>query len=400
MTKKIIKTLFYLCLIFLLLLVTNVDFNQIRNLPENFLASQEDVNQINKSKKYGSIIKADLGKIQETSKSEKNKSTIVFKLFGFIPIKKIIVRNTPEEDVFAGGNPLGISGFTNGVLVLNTNYFENDKTLKSSQSLPLEKGDLINQINQTKVDNIDDVKKILEESDGESVEIMFKRGKKNLKSIVKKQLTKNQKIRLGLLVKDDISGVGTLTFVKKDGSFGALGHAMSENQAIIPLKDGNVYDCSLLNIQKAEKNKAGQLKCVFLQGEGNKGSISKNTDYGVFGKLKENNGLIDENLTYKIGGMLNVSPGDAKIVSAVSGIREEYDIEIIKANKQSSKSTKGITFRVKDKRLLDLTGGIVQGMSGSPIVQNRKIIGAVTHVFLNDSTKGYGVYSDWMMDCF
>ena len=113
--------------------------------------------------------------------------------------------------------------------------------------------------------------------------------------------------------------------------------------------------------------------------------------------MKECSGLVDENLTAKLGGRLGVTMGKAKIVSSISGIREEYDIEIIKAKYQKNADDKSLVFRVKDKRLIELTGGIVQGMSGSPIMQNGKIIGAVTHVFMSDPTKGYGVYVDWMM---
>ena len=136
---------------------------------------------------------------------------------------------------------------------------------------------------------------------------------------------------------------------------------------------------------------------VFVKKDIN-GTVSLNTKYGIFGKLNENENLVDKNLKLQLGGRLSVKPGKAKIISSVSGIREEYDIEIIKANYQSVSDDKSIFFRVKDERLINLTGGIVQGMSGSPIIQNDKIIGAVTHVFLSDPTKGYGVYTDWMIE--
>ena len=128
-----------------------------------------------------------------------------------------------------------------------------------------------------------------------------------------------------------------------------------------------------------------------------KGELEKNTKFGVFGQLKDGENLIDENLSSKIGGRLSVNPGKAYIVSSISGIREEYEIEIIKASYQSKADDKSIVFRVKDKRLIELAGGIVQGMSGSPILQNGKLVGAVTHVFTSDPTKGYGIYSDWMV---
>ena len=187
--------------------------------------------------------------------------------------------------------------------------------------------------------------------------------------------------------------------MKKDMSFAALGHAITngEDENRIPITDGKVYSCSTLGIVKGEKNKPGELKCYFVDKD-EKGDISKNTKYGIYGKLTDTNDLIDNNLTMNIGGRFSVKPGKAYIMSSVSGLLEEYEIEIIKANYQSQNNGKSIVFRVTDKRLLNLTGGIVQGMSGSPIIQNDKIVGTVTHVFISDASKGYGVYCDWMLE--
>ena len=167
---------------------------------------------------------------------------------------------------------------------------------------------------------------------------------------------------------------------------------------IVPVKEGKIYLCNLIGINKGEKNNPGQLRCLFLQNSKNKGNIVSNSKFGINGTMSNLDGLVDENLTAKLGGRLSVTPGKATIVSDISGIKEEYEIEIIKANYQKKANDKSLVFRVKDKRLLDLTGGIVQGMSGSPIMQNGKIVGAVTHVFLSDPTKGYGVYCDWMLN--
>ena len=201
-------------------------------------------------------------------------------------------------------------------------------------------------------------------------------------------------------MKDYVSGIGILTFVNsKTGEYGALGHAILEESGgnIVPVSSGNVYACNLIGITKGEKNNPGQLRCVFVQNSKNKGTIEDNDKFGITGVMNNLDGLVDENLTAKIGGRFSVTPGKATIVSDISGIKEEYEIEIIKANYQKKANDKSLIFRVKDKRLLNLTGGIVQGMSGSPIMQNGKIVGAVTHVFLSDPTKGYGVYTDWMV---
>ena len=202
-------------------------------------------------------------------------------------------------------------------------------------------------------------------------------------------------------MKDNITGVGTLTFVNKNtNEYGALGHAIVDDVGgnIVPVSNGNVYSCNLIGINKGQKNNPGQLRCVFVQNGKTKGSIASNSKFGIKGVMTNTSGLVDENLTAKIGGRFSVTPGKATIVSDISGIKEEYEIEIIKANYQKKANDKSIVFRVTDKRLLNLTGGIVQGMSGSPIMQNGKIVGAVTHVFLSDPTKGYGVYCDFMLD--
>ena len=236
---------------------------------------------------------------------------------------------------------------------------------------------------------------------GEEDEIVYLRKNRPIKALLKTHKDdETGRLKLGLWVKDDVTGVGTLTFVNKNThKYGALGHPIVEANSgnTVPVSTGRLYECNLIGINKGKKNDPGELKCVFVSNSKSKGDIESNTKFGISGYLKDTKGLVDENLTAKLGGRLGVKLGKAKIVSSISGIREEYDIEIIKANYQKTANDKSLVFRVKDKRLLELTGGIVQGMSGSPIMQDGKIVGAVTHVFLNDPTKGYGVYSDWMV---
>ena len=209
------------------------------------------------------------------------------------------------------------------------------------------------------------------------------------------------KYKLGLWVKNEASGVGTLTYVEHEtDKFGALGHPITdfETGAVVPAKSGKVFNCSVVGLSKGEKGTPGEMKGVFMQGKNSKGSIEKNTESGVFGKITDKSTLVDINKSAEVGGRLSVRPGKATLVSSITGVCENYEIEIIKANYQPKSSDKSFVFRVVDERLLDLTGGIIQGMSGSPIMQNGKIIGAVTHVFVSDPTKGYGIYIDWMLE--
>lgn len=389
-------------LIFSLTFISNVDFSQIFSLPEGFMASFNDVDKVNERNAFGGFVRTCLEKDQTSVGSEKDKNgVIIFKLFGFIPIRKVKVALLPEDEVYVGGVPIGISVQSNGAIVISdTTYSSENGKFEINKNKYFKAGDILKTIDGVNIENVDQVEQILDENKRGVVEIEYLRDN-NLKSASVK-LLKNEagKYKLGLWARDDMSGIGTLTFVnKKNKHYCALGHAITDGHSdnIIPINGGRVYDCSIIGINKGKKNAPGELKGLFMQSDA-KGSIDKNCKFGISGVLDEVDGVIDSNLTAKVGGRLSVKPGKAKIFSSVSGIREEYDIEIIKASYQSKQADKSMVFRVKDKRLIELTGGIVQGMSGSPILQDGKIIGAVTHVFLSDATKGYGVYSDWMIE--
>lgn len=330
------------------------------------------------------------------SSQKQQEGTIVFKLFGVIPIRKVKVNILPEEEVYIGGVPIGIMLFTDGAVVISENMVNTlDGTTKTNDFF--KKGDIICSINGKHIDSLKQISTLLQESDGHAKIEFLRNNKLHLADV--DLLKTDEGYKLGLWVKDDISGIGTLTFAWQESqNFSAIGHPITDGKEgnIIPVTSGKIYDCSLIGITKGQRNNPGELRCVFMQAD-EKGSVSKNSQYGVFGHLDNLDNLVDANLTASLGGRLGVKPGKASIISSVSGIREEYEIEIIKANYQSSSCDKSIVFRVTDKRLLQLTGGIVQGMSGSPIMQNGKLIGAVTHVFLADPTKGYGVYSDWIV---
>ncbi len=209
----------------------------------------------------------------------------------------------------------------------------------------------------------------------------------------------SQKYILGVWVKDDISGVGTLTYINPStGYFGSLGHPITVGGQTknLSVKSGKIYSCDIVSVVKGYKGRPGELKGVILK---NKpiGKVVKNTDYGVFGTI-DGAFCKDKTKYVDIGGRKTIKPGNAQIYSSVVGGEvKAYDIQIIKTNYQNVSNDKSLVFKVTDKELIAQTGGIVQGMSGSPIVQNGKLVGAVTHVFTNDSTKGFGIYIDWML---
>lgn len=375
----------FLCVLTLMMIIVPVF--DVFSIEDNFLVSYEDIENANKNNLFGNFIDGELVKKEEETGLEKSTSgEIIFKLFGFIPIRKVSVVLASDDDYYIGGSPIGLSIYSDGGIVID-----------DDENPSIKEGDIITKIDGVEFSKIEDFESVLKDKD--EVEVSFIRKNKELKTLLKVKNEKG-KYKLGLTVKDNVTGVGTLTFVNtKTGKYGALGHAIVEDKggSVVPVCDGNVYSCNLIGITKGEKNKPGQLRCVFVQAKKNMGTIELNNKFGIKGVLTNKNGLVDENLTAKVGGRYSVTPGKAFIVSDISGIKEEYEIEIIKANYQKKANDKSLVFRVKDKRLLNLTGGIVQGMSGSPIMQNGKIVGAVTHVFLSDPTKGYGVYTDWMV---
>lgn len=392
--KKFVGVLF--CIFFVLMCV-NINFYALVEIPNNLNISLSDLEGFNTTNSFGKFIKADINENTITVGGERRKNTSLrLKLFGFLPIKEVSATIVDEEEVYIGGIPLGFSVNTKGLIVVGKNSVN-----KNSGSNPFKTGDVITHINGEAIEEASDIISILNSNSDKPLSINLLRDNDEKEIVVVPELDKEtNQHKLGIWVRDDAQGIGTLTFVKMDGSYGALGHSICDYETgiEIPVKDGGIYMCNLVGINKAQKHKTGELRCLFSQAKEPIGEVNKNTHCGVFGKTEKIETISDQNLTAQIGSRMLVKLGKAKIVSAVSGIREEYEIEIIKAKYQPSSSNKSLVFRVTDKRLINLTGGIVQGMSGSPIIQNNKIIGAVTHVFLNDATKGYGIYLDWMME--
>ena len=364
---------------------------KINQIESGFLTDYEEVSSANKNRSFGSFIKTELkAKDCGVSNQKDGEGEIVFKLFGIIPIRKVVVKMNDNDDYYVGGAQIGLAINTDGVIVVDSE----EESLASS----IKTGDIIQGIDGKKVSSYEDISDVLQDA-GKSVEVEFLRKNRSVKKMIKTYESDGKK-RLGLWVKDDVAGVGTLSFVNsKTMKYGALGHPIVDTYSdnIIPVSNGKVVECDLIGIKKGQKNDPGELKCVLHGNSKSKGNIDENTKYGVKGTLSDLDGLVDENKIAKLGGRLSIKPGKAKLISCISGIREEYDIEIIKAAYQKAANDKSIIFRVKDKRLISLSGGIVQGMSGSPIMQDGKIVGVVTHVFTSDATMGYGVYVDWMI---
>ncbi|MBR3790256.1 MAG: SpoIVB peptidase [Clostridia bacterium] len=398
--KKFFKITVLLVVILIGITFLGADVEKIYSLPSHAYVSKSDVENLNQSKTFGGAVWVNISDISVGS-GKKTTAKMWLKLFGIIPIRQIEVELTDGEEVYLGGIPLGFAIKTQGLLVVGTgNVLAADGT-QETISNNIKTGDFLLKINDHTINSSDDVPKILETLPTEKpVKLSLLRGDEIVEvDITPAKDTASGEQKLGLWVKNDASGIGTLTFIKaQDNRFGALGHAITdyETGAEIPVASGNIYKCSQVGINRAEKNHPGELRCVFLQGINKKGTIEKNTPFGVYGDVTELESIADFNRTAEIGSRLTIKTGKAHILSSVSGVLEEYEIEIIKTVFQPESDDKSFVFRVTDRRLLELTGGIVQGMSGSPIIQNGKLVGATTHVFVSDPTKGYGIYADWM----
>lgn len=294
---------------------------------------------------------------------------------------------------FLGGDIIGFEVDCGGVLV--TDVY--DRSVQMWQLIsPLKKGDIITKINGFDVNISDDINEILNSGDDVGViTVEFVRNGQKLTDTIetfRDSVTNN--IVLGVSVKDNICGLGTVTCIGIDGSMRALGHEISDGDTgiVIDGVGGRLLLSGLTGIVKGKSGMPGTVKGYI--GAKSLGSIESAGKFGIKGNIITQDNYNREFM--KLAGRNEIKPGYAQICTAVSGKREFYDIKIIKCVPQKEPDSKSMVIKITDKRLIDLTGGIIQGMSGSPIVQNGAIVGAVTHVFINDSTMGYGIYMDWM----
>lgn len=388
MKRKV--SIFVLCFLLITCFVFVVQVLRLNEFEGGFLTDTQEVQKANEKGIFGPFLRANLAQSKGVSSQSEREGKIVFKLFGFLPVKTLPVKMLDDEDYYVGGAPIGLSINTDGAIVFDSE--------SASLAKNVREGDIIKEIDGKKIEDLTEISDYLQNTE-QDVQLTLMRKNKIIK-MKAKTYEEDERKKLGLWVRNDVAGIGTLSFANtKTLKYGALGHAMVENLGgnTVPVTNGKIYKCELLGIEKGRRNKPGQLRCVFTENCASDGCVESNGKFGVKGVLEKDSALIDKNKTAKLAGRFSVKPGKAKIVSNVSGISEEYDIEIIKASYQKSAGEKSLVFRVIDKRLIDMTGGIVQGMSGSPIMQDGKIVGVVTHVFTSDATKGYGVYVDWMV---
>lgn len=325
------------------------------------------------------------------------------KFLGMIPLKSVEVEKVKDIELYPGGIPIGVRVNSEGVLVVGYSDIEinNEKEESPGKACGLEIGDVILKVNGIEMHNSRDLLKAIKQSEKESIKVDILRHGENISKIVNLKKENNKDYKIGLWIRDSTAGVGTMTFYDaKTKKFGALGHPITDCDTNEPflIKNGDVIESSIISIRKGEKGSPGELKGIFINENTPNGSISKNTQSGIFGEMNNDEFLKNIQKSMKVGFRDEIVPGKATIITTIDeNGPQEYDIEIEKLLNQTCASSKSMVIKVTDPRLLEKTGGIVQGMSGSPIIQNNKIVGAVTHVLINKPDTGYGIYIEWML---
>lgn len=341
--------------------------------------------------------------ISESISEDIGVSKMNVNLFNQLSIKDIDVSILPKTTVIPVGNLAGVKLYTNGVLVVGMSEIqgEDNKMYKPYEKTGIEEGDTIIAVNNQTIHSTEDLISCVNKSLGNEVEIDFVRDNEALQCSMTPVKTQGEEYKLGLWVRDSAAGVGTVTFYEPESkTFAALGHGIVDidTKQLINISSGEFVTTKILNIQKGEKGEPGRIQGT-IDNQPNIGTIYKNTKFGIYGKVDN---LLPLNLNnskeMEVALRDEIHTGKATILATLEkGKTQEYDIEIKKIFKENNYDNKSMQIKIVDEDLLEKTGGIIQGMSGSPIIQDGKFIGAVTHVLVNNPQEGYAVFGDIMI---
>lgn len=333
---------------------------------------------------------------------EQGSYQVGLKLFGLIKLKDIQVDVVDTRYAIPCGSPIGIYLKSDGVMVIGTGRITGPDGMEVEPAFGILKtGDYIEAFNGKPMKTKEDLISAVNDSGGQDSVVTVRRDGEPIDVSVKPIASSDGKYKLGAWVRDDTQGIGTITYVDMNGNFGALGHGISDSDTgdLVETSQGALYSTEIMGIEKGTIGKPGLLSGVIYYGpQSHMGDISQNTNEGIFGTVNQQ---FKKQLTgepMEIACRQDVKPGVAYIRSNVSGELEDYEIEIQKVDYNASHKNKSMVIKVTDPRLLELTGGIVQGMSGSPIIQDGKLAGAVTHVFVQDASRGYGILIENMLE--
>lgn len=335
---------------------------------------------------------------------QQGESELIFEYAGF-PIKKVDVNVLKDFKVVPGGQSIGVKLNTVGVLVVGHHQVSTlEGKLSPGETAGIKIGDIITEINGKKIRKMSDVAPFVQKAgkSGESLMIVVNRENERISTKLIPLKEKGEgSYKLGLYIRDSAAGIGTMTFYHpQTKKYGALGHVISDMDTKKPIvvDNGQIVRSTVTSIEKGSNGNPGEKLARFSPDKEVIGNINRNSPFGIFGELNQTikNGVMDKPMPIALSHQ--VKEGPAKILTVVENDEVAlFDIEIVSTIPQKFPATKGMVIKVTDSKLLAKTGGIVQGMSGSPIIQNDKVVGAVTHVFVNDPTSGYGVHIEWML---
>lgn len=318
-------------------------------------------------------------------------------------LKKEVSAGTGSENLLIpGGMPIGIYMETDGVMVLGTDEIKSSDGSSTSPAKHLVKdGDYIVGIDEEEVENKQELIEVMQNMSKKTVILHLRRKMEYIDVKIHPAKDEEGKYKLGIWVRDNVQGLGTITFLNANSEFGALGHGIHDvdTSELLEISEGTLYETSIQNIKKGQNGSPGGMEGIIVYNHYNVlGSITSNTETGIYGKIDRVDKVFKKQEAYPAASKEEIKTGKAYIRCAVSGEVKDYEIQIAKIDLHPGEVNKGIEIRVTDEELLRITGGIVQGMSGSPILQDGKIVGAVTHVFVQDSTKGYGIFIENMLE--
>lgn len=338
--------------------------------------------------------------IQTASVSSSGECRADISFLGIFPVTQTQAVVRDRKYVCVGGDLIGIKIFTDGLLVVGTDdVMSSDGNVSPAKDCGIRVGDIITHVNDEIITSVNAFSEIVSLNDGENIGLTVKRKNDILYYSLKPVFCESEnKYRCGLWLKDSTAGIGTMTFSDPEtGMFASLGHAIcdSETKSVLTVSDGDIYSAMVNGCDMGQKGNTGQIKGSFLSSD--IGDIIDNNEFGLYGTYSFVSA--DEDTVYPLASAGEVKTGPAKIISTVSDKGKQiYDIEIEKISYSSSPQSRSLVIKITDPELIATTGGIIQGMSGSPIIQDGKLVGAVTHVFLNDPTKGYGIFAETMLN--
>ncbi len=319
-------------------------------------------------------------------------------------VKEVSVNVIENTEVIPIGKIIGLKLYTNGVLIVGMSEIEdvNHKKERPFENLDIQEGDTILKVNDLEIQTIENLQKEINASKGENINLTLLKEDGSIEtSNIKPVQVSNKEYKLGLWVKDAATGVGTLTYYEPTTkSFAALGHGITDNDtdSLINIESGNVVTSRVISIQKGEQGKPGEIRGSIIN-QPTIGTVYKNTDFGIYGELTNLSNLnIDYNKKIQIALRNEIKIGNAKMLCSVDGKEtKEYDIKIEKIYDSNNTNNKSMMIEVTDEELIGKTGGIIRGLSGAPIIQDGKFVGAVTNVLVNSPTKGYAIFADMMI---